>query len=384
MSEFIRMQEETRANLFSHIKEVINAVEAEGRGLDAAENEKIDRIEADIQAAERSIETAKKNEERMVEASAAAKGFVPASESNTDADLLRSIHNGEVRSGNFEFRTITSSTSTVPQGFADQVFMAARSVGPILDTSEVFNTQSGESIVYPVMSGYSTAALRAEGSALPESEPTFTNITLGAFKYGVLVPVSNELLTDAGFDIEAVIAEQAGNALGYILNEAHTTGDGTGDPNGIVTAAGSGVTGAGTTGVASYDEIVDLVYSLDPAYRQRATAGFMVSTDAASELRKLKDGDNRFLYELRVGEPDQFMGFRVNENVHMAAAAPDAKSILFGDLANYKVRLAGGIQVAQSADYAFNTDVTTFRVIARADGDLANADAVKYFIGSAA
>jgi len=110
----------------------------------------------------------------------------------------------------------------------------------------------------------------------------------------------------------------------------------------------------------------------------------MVSTDAASELRKLKDGDNRFLYELRVGEPDQFMGFRVNENVHMAAAAPDAKSILFGDLANYKVRLAGGIQVAQSADYAFNTDVTTFRVIARADGDLANADAVKYFIGSAA
>jgi len=384
MSEFIRMQEETRANLFSQIKEVINAAEAEGRGLDAAENEKIDRIEADIQAAERSIETAKKNEERMVEASAAAKGFVPASESNTDADLLRSIHNGEVRSGNFEFRTITSSTSTVPQGFADQVFMAARSVGPILDTSEVFNTQSGENIVYPVMSGYSTAALRAEGSALPESEPTFTNITLGAFKYGVLVPVSNELLTDAGFDIEAVIAEQAGNALGYILNEAHTTGDGTGDPNGIVTAAGSGVTGAGTSGVASYDEIVDLVYSLDPAYRQRATAGFMVSTDAASELRKLKDGDNRFLYELRVGEPDQFMGFRVNENVHMAAAAPDAKSILFGDLANYKVRLAGGIQVAQSADYAFNTDVTTFRVIARADGDLANADAVKYFIGSAA
>jgi len=384
MSEFIRMQEETRANLFSQIKEVINAAEAEGRGLDAAENEKIDRIEADIQAAERSIETAKKNEERMVEASAAAKGFVPVSESNTDGDLLRSIYNGEVRSGDFEFRTITSSTSTVPQGFADQVFMAARSVGPILDTSEVFNTQSGENIVYPVMSGYSTAALRAEGSALPESEPTFTNITLGAFKYGVLVPVSNELLTDAGFDIEAVIAEQAGNALGYILNEAHTTGDGTGDPNGIVTAAGSGVTGAGTSGVASYDEIVDLVYSLDPAYRQRATAGFMVSTDAASELRKLKDGDNRFLYELRVGEPDQFMGFRVNENVHMAAAAPDAKSILFGDLANYKVRLAGGIQVAQSADYAFNTDVTTFRVIARADGDLANADAVKYFIGSAA
>jgi len=383
MSEFRKNQEELRVNLFNQMKEVIDGAEAEGRGLDAEELQKIDRLEADIQGAERSIETAKKTEERMIEASAAAKGFVPAESANTDEAVLRSIYNGEVRSGNFEYRTLNTSDSTVPRGFADQVFMAARAVGPILDTSEVFNTQTGESIVYPVMSAYSTAEKREEGSALPSSDPTFTNITLGAIKYGVLVPVSNELLTDAGFNIESVIAEQAGNALGFILNSAHTTGDGTGDPNGIVTAAGSGVTGAGTAGVASYDEIVDLVFSLDAAYRQRTTAGFMVSTGAAAELRKLKDGDNRFLYELRVGEPDQFMGYRVNENKHMADPAADAKSILFGDLANYKVRLAGGIQVAQSADYAFNTDVTTFRVIARADGDLANADAVKYFAGSA-
>jgi len=383
MSEFRKNQEELRVNLFNQMKEVIDGAEAEGRGLDAEELQKIDRLEADIQGAERSIETAKKTEERMVEASAAAKGFVPAESANTDEAVLRSIYNGEVRSGNFEFRDLTTSTSTVPTGFADQVFQAARSVGPILDTSEVFNTTSGEPIVYPVMSAFSTAALRAEGSALPESDPTFTNITLGAFKYGVLVPVSNELLTDAGFDIESVIAEQAGNALGFILNSAHTTGDGTGDPNGIVTAAGSGVTGAGSAGIASYDEIVDLVFSVDAAYRQRQTAGFMVSTGAAAELRKLKDGDNRFLYELRVGEPDQFMGYRVNENRHMTDPGTSEKSILFGDLANYKVRFAGGIQVAQSADYAFNTDSTFFRVTARADGDLANADAVKYFIGSA-
>ena len=192
------------------------------------------------------------------------------------------------------------------------------------------------------------------------------------------------MLTDAGFDIESVIAEQAGNALGFALNLAHTTGSGSGEPNGIVTASAEGVVGQGSDGIASYDEIVDLVYSTDPAIRQRATSGFMVSSGAAAELRKLKDGDNRFLYELRVGEPDQFMGFRVNENVHMAAPDNDAKSILYGDLNNYKVRLAGGIQVAQSADFAFNTDVTTFRVIARADGDLANANSVKHFVGASA
>src|SRR6056297_1972894 len=269
MSEFIKNQEELRVNLFNQMKEVIDGAEAEGRGLDAEELSKIDRLEADIQGAERSIETAKKTEERMVEASAAAKGFVPAESDNTDEAVLRSIYNGEVRSGDFEFRDLTTSTSTVPQGFADQVFMAARAVGPILETSEVFNTTTGESIVYPVMSGYSTASQEGETDAITSSDPTFTNITLEAYKYGVLVPISNELLTDAGFNIESVIAEQAGNALGFILNSAHTTGDGTGDPNGIVTAAGAGVTGQGADGIASYDEIVDLIFSIDSAYRNR-------------------------------------------------------------------------------------------------------------------
>lgn len=379
MSEFIKSQEELRVNLFNQMKEVIEGAEAESRGLDAEELQKIDRLEEDIQKAERSIETARKTEERAVEVSAAAKGFVPAETGNTDLEVLRSMVKGEVREAGFEFRDLTSSASTVPQGFADQVFMAARAVGPILETSEVFNTTTGENIVYPVMSGYSTAAQEGETDAITSSDPTFTNITLGTFKYGVLVPISNELLTDAGFNIESVIAEQAGNALGFILNQAHTTGTGSGQPNGIVTASTEGVKGAANE--ASYENLVDLVYSINPAYRQRATTGFMVSSGAAAALRKLTDGDGRFLYELRVGEPDQFMGYRVNENVHMADPAVEAKSILFGDLANYKVRLAGGIQTTSSSDYAFNTDVTTFRVLARADGDLANADAVKHFVG---
>jgi len=373
--------EEQRANLFSQIKDVIDGAEAEGRGLDSSELEKIDRIEADIESSERSIATAKNNETRMVEASAAAKGFVPAETSNTDVDSLRSLVNGEVRSANFEFRDITSSDSLVDRGFADEVFMAARAVGPILETSQVFNTAEGNQIVYPVMSAYSTAQLRTEGAALPESDPTFTNITLGAFKYGVLVPVSNELLTDSTLNIQSIIAEQAGNALGFILNNEHTIGDGTDNPNGIVTASSEGVVGAGTTPTA--DEIIELVFSVGQAYRQR-DAGFMVSTQGMQALRQLKDGDNRYLYDIRVGEPDQFMGYRVFENVHMADLGNDAKSIIFGSLSNYKVRLAGGIQIAQSADFAFSEDVTTFRAIARADGDLANADSIKYWAGAAA
>lgn len=381
MSEFIKRMEEQRANLFSQIKDVIDGAEAEGRGLDSSELEKINRIEAELESTDRSISTAKTNEARMVEASAAAKGFVPVEATSTDEASLRSLVQGEIRKANFEFRDLTSSDSLVDRGFADEVFMAARAVGPILETSQVFNTAEGNDIVYPVMSAYSTAALRTEGSALPESDPTFTNITLGAFKYGVLVPVSNELLNDSTLNIQSIIAEQAGNALGFILNSEHTNGDGSDKPNGIVTAAGSGIVGAGTTPTA--DEIIDLVFTVGSAYRQRPGAGFMVSTEGMQALRKLKDGDDRYLYDVRVGEPDQFMGYRVFENVHMDELDNDNKPIIFGDLQNYKVRLAGGIQIAQSADFAFNEDITTFRAIARADGDLANADSVKYWAGSA-
>lgn len=375
MSEFIKAQQEVRANLFEQIKDVINSAEAEGRGLDSAELEKIDRIEKDIEAAERSIETAEKSESRAVEASAAAKGFLPA-EATTDSDQLRSLLSGEVRDANFEMRTIVSSDSLVDRGFADQVFMKMRDVGPLLQTSDVISTNTSEPIVFPTFGTFSEPAQRAEGSALPESQPSFSNLTLNAYAYGALIPVSNTLLTDSSLDIQGIIAEQAANALQFQLNLDHTTGNGSDKPNGIVTAAtDSGITGAAAT--ISADEVVEMLYTVDAGYRN-ANSGFMAATNMARDIRLLKDGDNRFLYEVRVGEPDQVAGYRLVENRHMNYG-DSHKSLLFGDLSQYKIRFAGGIDVQASADYAFDKNVTTIRVMAKADGDLAQGEAIRYY-----
>jgi len=377
MSEFITRREEERANLFEQIKTIITDAESEGRDLDSAEMEKIDRIEQDIASAERSIETAKKNEERMVEASAAAKGFIPSAGID-DAQMLRSMLSGEVREQKFEMRgTVVSSDSLVDRGFADRIFMKMREVGPILNTSEVLTTSTGEDIVYPTFGTYSQAALVAEGGTIAESSPSFSSITLGAFRYAMMIPISNTLLRDTSLDIEEIIAGQAANALNLKLNEDHTVGDGSNKPNGIVTASSdSGITGAAAT--VSADEIIQLTYAVDQAYRQQDTAGFMVATNAARDIRLLKDGDNRFLYQINVGEPDQVAGYRLFENKHMAYG-DDEKSILFGDLAQYKVRFVNAIDVASSADFAFNTDTTTFRIQASADGDLAQSEGVVYY-----
>jgi HK97 family phage major capsid protein len=249
MSEFVKSQQEVRANLTEQIREVIDLADSEKRGLSAEELQKIDRIEDDIRRADEAIAVATRNEERAVEASAAAKGFQiaePMAE-RSSSEILREI--AATRGAHtFERRTMVPSTDTVPKSFFDQVFDVARLVGPMLDVGNRINTTSGEDITIPTLTAYSAATLKAAGSAIAESEPTYSSITLGAYKYGLLIPVSNELIADAGFDISSHLANQAGNGLGFAVNAALTTGTGSSQPNGVVTAAGSGVTGG--TGVS--------------------------------------------------------------------------------------------------------------------------------------
>jgi HK97 family phage major capsid protein len=381
VSEFIKTQQEIRANLTEQIRDVIDNAETESRGLDAAELEKIDRIEADIRRADEAISVAKRNEERKAEVSLAAKGFVVAErEERSEADILR--HIAETRGAHlFEKRaTLVSSTNTVPKSFYDQVFDIARLVGPMLDESEILSTTSGEDLTIPTLNAYSTASLTAEGSALADSEPTYSSITLGAYKYGNLISVSSELVSDSGFDIQSHLAQQAGNAIGYAANLALTTGDGSGKPNGIITAASTGVTGTASNYTFTADELIELQYTLDGFARRLPGVKYMASGVTMGLMRTLKSNDGAYLYAVNVGSPDQFAGYEVVENPHMANVTSTGTAVLgvaFGHLPSYKVRMAGGLQVASSTDYAFNKDIVTYRFLMRLDGDLTHTQHVK-------
>lgn len=384
MSEFIKTQQELRANLTEQIRDVIEDAEKANRGLDTAELEKIDRIEADIRRADEAIAIATRNEERSVEASVAAKGFaLPAGEQRSASAILRDI--AATRSSHtFEQRTLTPSDNTVPKSFYDEVFNVARLVGPMLDVGQRINTSSGEDLTIPTLTAYSTATLTAAAGTVASSDPTYSSITLGAYKYGLLIGVANELIADAGFDIAAHLAEQAGNGLGFAVNSALTTGTGSSQPNGIITAAGTGVTGGtGVSGAFTGDNLIDLQYSLDGAARRLPGVAYMANGSSIGKMRKLKDDAGNYLYAVNVGQPDTFAGYNVIENPAMASTGTAAASVLFGHLPSYKVRVAGGIQVATSTDYAFNTDLTTFRVMMRVDGDLTHQSHVKYFKGAA-
>ena len=379
MSDFIKSQMDARNNLIAQAREVLNFAEAEKRGLSAEENTKIARIEADIDQADTAIETARKLADREARASEAAASFapsVPVSENN-DADILRSIAMGETRGYDFnrEVRsTLVPSANTVGQSFFDQVFEIAQLVGPMLTTSEVFNTTSGENLVIPTVTATSTAGSVAAAGTISVSNPTFSSITLGAEKYAALVSVASELVSDAGFNISSYIAQQLGTSLGLQANSVLTAK--------LSSAAGSIVTGTATA--ATYENLVDLVYGIADGARVLPGLGFYMSKTGIAAARKMKDGSGAFIFTDSAvpGQPATLLGYPIYENPNVAAVGSATKSVLFGHLPSFKVRVAGGIRVDQSSDFAFNTDTVTYRGLIRLDGGLTHASHIGYFKGA--
>jgi HK97 family phage major capsid protein len=378
MSDFIKSQMDARNNLIAQAREVLDFAEAEKRGLSAEENQKIARIEADIDSADTAISTARSISEREARAAEAAASFAPqVSAVNSDADILRSIATGETRGHEFtrELRTLVPSSNTVGQSFYDQVFAIAQLVGPMLTTSEVFNTTSGENLVIPTVTATSTSGSVAAAGTISESNPTFASITLGAEKYGALVQVAQELVSDAGFNITSYIAQQLGTSLGLKVNDVLTTK--------LSAAAGSVVRGTATNFAAQYEDLIDLVYGIADGARVLPGLGFQMSKTGIAAARKLKDGSGAYIWTDSAvpGQPATLLGYPVFENPNIAAVGTAAKSVLFGHLPSFKVRVAGGMRVDQSTDFAFNTDTVTYRGLMRVDGGLTHASHIGFYQG---
>jgi HK97 family phage major capsid protein len=395
--DYLKKQAEERAKAWEQAKELLDRAASENRDLTAEENETYGRITADIDERAAVIARITADMEREARAAEAMKGVesqvrdIEVPESG-DSDMLRKLVRGEVRSYTIEKRDIAKSSTGTPLDVTlfDQILLRAREVGPMLDPNivTVLNTERGEKIQIPNLSTYSVGTLTAEAAVFAESDPTFTTmVDLEAFKFGTLFQVSRELLTDSGIALEPFFAEQVGNALGFVVNTALTTGSGSSQPNGVVTASGSGITGGtGVTGAFTADNVIELVYSLDGAARRLPGFAIMGNGTAIAALRKLKDTAGNYVFQpaLVGGQPDSVLGYPLHENPHMASPALSAKSLIAGHFKSYYVRQVGGIRLDRSDDFAFTNDLVTFRATIRVDGDLPQTTHIKNFIGNAA
>jgi len=258
----------------------------------------------------------------------------------------------------------------------------------MLDVATVLNTSGGESLQIPSQATYSTGTVTAEAATFGASAPTFNSfVTLGAFKYSFLAQLSSELINDEGVDLLGFLARQTANALGYAVNTVLTTGTGTVQPTGVVSASALGVTGGtGVGGAFTHDKLVDLAYSVDAAARRMPGFALMMNGNSIGKARQLQDGGGHYVFQPSLSDstPDRLLGFPLVENPACASIGTSVKSVIAGDLSSYLVRQVGGIKLDRSDEFAFGDDLVTFRAQIRVDGNLPQTSHIKHFVGGTA
>jgi HK97 family phage major capsid protein len=293
-----------------------------------------------------------------------------------------------------EFRVLSKLTAgaggnTVKTSFYEKLVSHLIEVSGIMQAGPtILNTSTGEQMLIPKTTSHSTAALVAEAGTIGASDPVFAQAPLDAYKYALLLQVSHELANDTSVDLLGYLSMQAGRAVGNAFGAHLAVGTGSSQPQGVVPVATVGVTGgASVAGAFTSDNIIDLFYSVIAPYRNSGSANWLMKDATVAAVRKLKDSTGQYLWQpsVQLGVPDTLLGKRIITDPFIPSVGLGLRSVLFGDFSQYYVRMVENIRFERSDDFAFNTDLITYRCILRGDGELIDTTgAIKAFIGNAA
>lgn len=266
----------------------------------------------------------------------------------------------------------------VPDEYEQQLIQALEEANVMRRLCHVINTSYGDRKI-PVVASHGSAAWMDEESAFQESDDTFTQVSLSAYKLGTMLKVSDELLHDSFFNLEAYVAGEFARRIGAAEEAAFLTGNGSSKPTGLLNSTGGasvGVTAASPSAI-TMDEVIDLYHSLKSAYRSNST--FVVNDATVKAIRKLKDGQGQYLWQPSVtaGKPDTILNRPVVTSQYMPTAAAGEKTILFGDFSYYWIADRQGRTFKRLNElYAANGQVG-FLAWQRLDAKLILPEAVK-------
>jgi len=309
----------------------------------------------------------------------------------------RQILNGDRQ----EFRDMGVTPGTaggyfVPQGFVYEVEDALKYFGPMMQSSEIMDTATGQPLPYPTDNDTTVMGeLVGEGQQVTTADILLGQVTFGAYKYSTkMVKVSIELLQDSAFDLESFTKKKFAQRIGRVLNRDFTTGTGTAQPKGIVVAATVGVGGASGTAVVGddnattpdpttqvgYIDLTNLEHSVDPLYRPGAS--YMFNDSVLRYIKTLKDKFGRPLWVpgLVTGTPDTILGYRYWINNDMDSLATGKKTVLFGQVSKYLVRQVKELAILRLQERFADYGQIAFIGFCRYDGNLLDAGThpVKY------
>jgi HK97 family phage major capsid protein len=410
MSEVVNTLRDRRLQVWEQLKGIAELAAEEKRNMSGEEERKWDEGNAELGKLDERItsilkgeQSAKDAEQRVdrLEGKPVELAGVPQGPGPDYNQEFRKLARREIQSidlrlpNNVEQRTLLDSNVPLPTSFVGQLYRVLIDTSTIRQTNpSVFTTSSGENMVVPRATAYGTAKWTAEGGTLSASDPTLSSVTLGAYKVGVLVQISNELLADEGFDAVGFIASQAGMLIGIAVDTAYVAGTGTTQPTGFLGAATAAVTAATGTGsltglptsgaITGADVLVELYHSIIPQYRPRAS--WVMHDQTIKIVRKLKDTTGQYIWQpaLVAGQPDTLLGRPVYPDPHMPqVTAASSSPIAFGDFRGLFIRDVSPIRFERSDEFAFGTDLISFRALYRTDSQLADTNAVKVYANAA-
>lgn len=419
MGDKLKQLREKRNNLAGEANQLNNKYDADKRmpkdELDKLNGilDKISEIDAEIRTEERMAETALNNFDegdhtnsvrdqytrdpgRQNNESSFVRAFMANGLSGLTPEELQAMHNRTPADIQNAMSTTTASEGgyTVAQEWMRQLQVAMKAYGGMYSVAEIMRTATGAQLNMPTADATSEEGeIVGQNAAVSVGETTFGTKSIGAFMYSSKsIALPWELLQDSMFDLDAYIMDLLAMRIGRITNRHFTVGSGSGEPEGIVTGSTQGKQGkTGQTLTVTYDDLVALEHSVDPAYRNQAGVGYMFHDSTLEKIRLIKDKNDRPIFVPGYeqgnpgGAPDRLLNRPITINQHMDPMAASKKSILFGQLNKYKIRQVMDMRLFRMTDSKYTEKAQVgFIGYQRADGKLIDVGgAVKHYVNSA-
>ena len=416
MSESLNRALTERAQVWSRMNEIRDTAEAAGRGLDAEERTNYDTAEArlseltaDIEreqrfaALDRNLGEVRNNipepgagpeatlEERY---EGAFSQFMRRGLDGMDNETRELVQGRFTTTGGDESRAQSIGTNSaggylVPSGFRAVITETMKAYGGLLAETNLITTTTGNPLPWPgVDDTGNVGAILSENTQVSNQDIAVTQKTLNAFTYtSKQVLVSLQLLQDSAFDLDSYVPKELGKRIGRAVAAHIATGTGSSQPTGIGYAPTTGKTGiAGQTTTVIYDDLIDLLHSIDPAYRQMGNCKWAMADPSLAVVRKLKDSQGHPLWQPAVtaGVPDTLLGYGVVIDNGLPTMAASAKSILFGDFhAGQITRQVLDVQMLRLVERYADYLQVGFIGFSRLDSKPDDAAAVKAYVNSA-
>lgn len=389
----IRELLEKRAALLKKARGILDTADTETRDLSAEERSKYEAVMTDFDQVNGELQIRRRQDEAERQmAQTDDSGIRPPAAGENRAEVegqeeYRAAYDHYLRTGDSsELRAMSIGTDAnggylAPTDLEDAILRALPDVAVVRKYAKVLNLKHDREI--PISNNRGTVYWKGEAADFTESTPTYDKQALTAYKLTYLVKLSEELLSDSGYDLFGELAMNYADLAGEAQDLKFCQGTGASEIGGLIAGASLGKTAAATLAITS-DELIDLDYSLKKQYRRNAI--WLGATDTAKSIRKLKNAQGQYIWQpaLTAGQPDTLLGRPFEETSGMPVMAAGATPLIFGDLKYYTIAQRGSRSVQRLNELYAASGQVGYRVFERLDGAVMLSDAIKKLTMAAA